>query len=343
MTTIKDIALLSNVSASTVSRVLNNDKSISVQEETRLRIFEAAKELGYRTIHERRITKRTKKTNLSIGIVVCQSLEEELDDPYFLSIRQGIEEELKNQGINKSAMFRLYDMETNQMVRDLDGILVIGIINDQALKMISDHSDNVVYVNHSPDEDLYDSVIIDFEKGTERALKHLLNAGHREIGFIGGVEREHLNHAKVVIENQRLATFERIMEKEGLLNQDSIFIGEYKMSSGYELMKKALNQPVYPKAFFISSDPMAIGALRAIQEADLSVPEDVAVIGFDDIEMAKFCSTPLTTVKVHTKEMGKTGVKLLIDRINGRKMPLKVTVSTELVIRQSCGVSKDVI
>ncbi|MGM0922292.1 MAG: LacI family DNA-binding transcriptional regulator [Bacillota bacterium] len=341
MATIKDIALLSNVSASTVSRVLNNDKLISVQEETRMRIFEAAKELGYKTIYERRITKQTEKKILSIGIVLCQSLEEELNDPYFLSIRQGIEEELKNQGINNSAMFRLYDMETNQMVRDLDGILVVGIINDQALKIISNHSDNVVYVNHSPDEDLYDSVIIDFEKGTERALRHFLNAGHREIGFIGGVEREHLNHAKVVVENQRLITFERIMEKEGILNQDSIFIGEYKMASGYELMKKALNNPIYPKAFFISSDPMAIGALRAVQEAGLSVPDDVAIIGFDDIEMAKFCSTPLTTVKVHTKEMGKTGVKLLIDRINGRKMPLKVTVSTELIIRQSCGVSQD--
>ena len=339
MATIKDIALLSSVSASTVSRVLNNDKLISVQEETRQRIFEAAKELGYKTIHERRITNRTEKKILSIGIVLCQSLEEELEDPYFLSIRQGIEEELKNQGIHNSAMFRLYDMETNQMVRDLDGILVVGIINDQALKIISNHSDNVVYVNHSPDEDLYDSVIIDFEKGTERALRHFLNAGHREIGFIGGVEREHLNHAKVVVENQRLITFERIMEKEGILNQDSIFIGEYKMSSGYELMKKALNNSSYPKAFFISSDPMAIGALRAVQEAALSVPDDVAIIGFDDIEMAKFCSTPLTTVKVHTKEMGKTGVKLLIDRINGRKMPLKVTVSTELIIRQSCGVS----
>lgn len=80
---------------------------------------------------------------------------------------------------------------------------------------------------------------------------------------------------------------------------------------------------------------MAIGALKAVQEAKLSVPDDVAIVGFDDIDMAEFASTPLTTVKVYTKEMGKAAVKLLFDRIRGRKLPLKITVPTELVIRES--------
>jgi LacI family transcriptional regulator len=81
---------------------------------------------------------------------------------------------------------------------------------------------------------------------------------------------------------------------------------------------------------------MAIGALRALQEAKLKVPDDVAIIGFDDIEAAKFASTPLTTIKVHTREMGRIGVKLLLDRLNGRELPLTVKVPTELVVRESC-------
>lgn len=80
---------------------------------------------------------------------------------------------------------------------------------------------------------------------------------------------------------------------------------------------------------------MAVGALRALQEANLRSPEDVAIVSFDDIEMAQFASTPLTTVRVHTEEMGRTGVKLLLDRISGRKLPLQVTVPTELVVRES--------
>lgn len=120
---------------------------------------------------------------------------------------------------------------------------------------------------------------------------------------------------------------------------EDIYIGEYTMSHGYELMKKAIKKKNVPKAFFVASDPMAIGALRALQEAGLSVPSDVALVAFDDIEAARFSSPPLSTVKVYTKEMGQTGVKLLMDRINGRNLPIKVTIPTSLVIRQSCGSS----
>lgn len=82
---------------------------------------------------------------------------------------------------------------------------------------------------------------------------------------------------------------------------------------------------------------MAIGALRALQEVNLNVPSDVAIISFDDIEAAKFASTPLTTIRVHTMEMGRTGVRLLLDRLKGRELPITITLPTELVIRESCG------
>ncbi|XJZ26716.1 LacI family DNA-binding transcriptional regulator [Bacillota bacterium Lsc_1132] len=339
MATIKDIAALTNVSPATVSRVLNNDQTISVLEETRQRILQTAKDLGYKTILERRVEKQLElnKKTPSVGILLCQTVEEELSDPYFLSIRQGVEEELLNQGITSISMFRLNEKSSNPLINHLDGLIIIGRISEKAVKTVSNHIENVVYINHSPDDTLYDSVVIDFVKSSELAVGHLLSRGYKKVGYIGGEERLHLDGGKITIEDKRLTTFEELMKREGLYNPNSIYIGEFTMLQGYELMKEALKQGDLPEAFFIASDPMAIGALKALQEANLSVPNDVAIVSFDDIEMAKFASTPLTTIKVYTKEMGQTGVKLLMDRFNGRKIPLKVMVPTELVVRESSG------
>lgn len=122
-----------------------------------------------------------------------------------------------------------------------------------------------------------------------------------------------------------------------------MLIGEYSMREGYRLMKKAIDQGHLPEAFFIASDSMAIGALKALQEAGLQVPRDTAIVSFNGIEEAEFASTPLTTVKVYTEEMGRTGVKLLLDRLNGRTLPHHVTLPTTLIVRQSCGcIAKEV-
>ncbi|WP_121612413.1 LacI family DNA-binding transcriptional regulator [Mesobacillus foraminis] len=337
MVTIKDIADRTHVSASTVSRVLNNDETISVLDETRERILQAARELGYKTILERRILqkkKASKKEMVSVGIVLCQNVEEELSDPYFLSIRQGVEAELSSHGI-KTTMFRLRETDADQHVEGLDGLIVIGRLKESALKGARD-LENVVYINHSPDDDLYDSVGIDFEKATEKVLKHFLDAGYKTIGYIGGREKLHLKNESITYEDKRHTTFERVMKEKGMYKEEWVYIDEFTMAHGYELMKKAILSGDLPEAFFVASDPMAIGALRALQEASLQVPEDVAVISFDDIEMARYASTPLSTIRVHTNEMGRIGVKLLLERLNGRKLPLKVTVPTELVIRESC-------
>lgn len=334
MATIKDIADKSHVSASTVSRVLNNDDTISVQAETRERILQVAKELGYETIVERRL-KQKQQASKSVGIIVTQSLDEEISDPYFLSIRQGIEMELASHGV-KTVTFRLHETENYQMIEGLDGLIVVGRVKETALKAIS-KVENVVYINHSPNEDLYDAVVIDFERASEKVLKHFLAVGYKRIGYIGGREKEHIKNQKFNSEDKRLTTFERFMKEQNLFDPAAVFVGEYSMAQGYKLMKEAIRAGKLPEAFFIASDPMAIGALRALQEANLKVPEDVAIISFDDIEAAKFASTPLTTIRVHTKEMGKTGVKLLLDRLNhGRELPLTVTLPTELVIRESC-------
>lgn len=336
MATIKDIANRSNVSASTVSRVLNGDQTLSVTEATRQRVLDIAEELNYTTVRKRKKKQNPMNPNHpKVGILLCQTLEEELNDPYFLPIRQGIENECADQDIVTTEVFHLNNVTPDKHLDTLDGLVIVGRLSEEMLNSLMPNQNNVVYVNHSADETKYDSVVIDFDKSTAEALHHLLKQGHKQIGYIGGQEHAYTKEGKATIEDRRHTTYENIMKKEGIYHSEYIYIGEYSMSHGYALMKKALQENKHPSAFFIASDPMAVGALRALQEANLRSPEDVAIVSFDDIEIAQFASTPLTTVRVHTEEMGRTGVKLLLDRISGRKLPLQVTVPTELVVRES--------
>lgn len=338
MVTIKDIAVRAKVSPATVSRVLNNDETLSVTDETRQNILQVAKELKYIPVKKRGILKKNADIKkMKVGIVLCQSSEEELSDPYFLPIRQGIEKECKNNGLFDIELFRLQNLYPNQFRNDIDGLIVIGKVNPEFIKNFSIGTQHIIYIDYCPNEDEYDSITIDFKKATDKILDHLLKIGYKRIGYIGGGALEHYTNNTLTMKDDRQIIFENRMKKEKLYESQDIHIGDFTMAQGYELMKFALKQGNLPNAFFIASDPMAIGALHALQESNLRVPQDVAIVSFNDIEMAKYASTPLTTVKVHTEEMGRISVRLLMDRLGGRKIPLKVVVPTELVIRESCG------
>ncbi|WP_141434068.1 LacI family DNA-binding transcriptional regulator [Bacillus sp. 03113] len=336
MATIKEIAQLANVSSATVSRVLNGDKTLSVALETRQRILEASKSLGYQPVRKRKEPIKAPDA-AKIGIILSRSQEEELEDPYFLSIRQGIENECKDQGIYSTKVIRLTGFYTEKMLTDLDGLIVVGGISLKMLSTVFDHLDHVVFVNYQSKDDQYDSVLIDYEKATNVALDHLLSLGYQRIGFIGGKERERSFESRPVIEDKRQITFEKRLKKEGLFNPNYMFIDEFTMAHGYQIMKQVIEQKNLPEAFFVASDSMAIGAIRALHEANLSIPNDVSIVSFNGIEMSQFSSPPLTTIKVETEQMGRVSVKLLLDRIKGREIPLKVLVPTKLIVRESCG------
>lgn len=334
MATIKEIAQLANVSSGTVSRVLNHDKTLSVAEETRKRILDIAEELNY-SINRKRQGKKDEKTPF-IGIVSWQSPEEEADDPYFASIRKGVETECSARGIFTNKLIRLNHDSTNLRDNELDGVIVVGRVSIDDIKKLRSQLDNVVFVNHSPDEEMYDSVVIDFEKATKKALYHLIQQGHQRIGYIGGQEKVYQEGKGLVIEDQRLTTYEKVLKEEGLFDSAMMYVSdEYTLQQGYELMKEAIKKGGLPDAFFVGSDTMAIGAIRALKEAEIRVPEDVSIVSFNDIEMASFMNPPLTTVKVYTEKMGETAVKLLLDRLEGRTLPLKVICPTKLVMRES--------
>ncbi|MED5049062.1 LacI family DNA-binding transcriptional regulator [Bacillus siamensis] len=336
MVRLKDIALQASVSSATVSRILNRDDSLAVTEETREKVLRIADELGYQPAAKKRKNRSRSDSAPLIGVVSCLSPEEERQDPYFSAIRKGIEEECFQQKIFITSSIHLGSFQ-EQLFHDLDGVIVIGSLQDEALTNICAAFRHAVFVNGTPDPYRYDSVSVDFYAAAQKAIEHLLSLGYQRLGYIGGREREHtvINgvNSNQTIEDKRLTAFLQMAGAE----PEHVLVGEYSMHEGFRLMKEAIKSESLPDAFFIASDSMAVGALKSLQEAGLQVPRDTAIVSFNGIDEAEYASTPLSTVKVYTEEMGRTGVKLLLDRLNGRTVPLAVTLPTSLIVRQSCG------
>ncbi|WP_152397390.1 LacI family DNA-binding transcriptional regulator [Paenibacillus guangzhouensis] len=337
MTTIKEIARIAEVSSSTVSRVLRKDVSFSIQEETRRKIIEVARTLNYRTKQNRKLVGAEQSMDSRIGLVIWCSEQFEFSDPFYMTIRQGIERECAKRGISIHRIFRWIEDESPALdFTGLNGVIVIGKVDSDMLPQPSYSEVPIVYIDHQG-SDSYDSVQFNIASAAKQALAHLLQLGYRRIGYIGGTSYVRKQDGIHYIEDERQTAYTLMMRERGWFHEDSVFVGSWGAEEGYRLMKQAIQQGNLPEAFFIASDPMAIGALRALDESGIKVPEQVGIVSIDDIDLAQYVTPPLTTVKVYTEEMGVTAVKLLIDRLLGRVLPFEVTVPTALIIRHSCG------
>lgn len=327
MATIKDIAEKAGVSIATVSRVLNYDSSLSVTDETRKKILEVAEELSYK--------KRTvrKPASSKIAIIHWYTEKEELEDLYYLSIRYGIEQRCQQLDIQFEHYF-YNDLEAVKS-ENPQGIIAIGKFSEGQVASMAEITENIVFTDFSPDEDRYDSIIIDFEKATKKIIDYLIEKGHHSIGYIGG--RETFKDGTAEIEDTRETAFRSYMTEHNLLDEDNIYIGTFSVNSGYNLMKKAIGEKRenLPTAIFAGNDLIAIGCLRALHEENIPVPDRVNVIGINDISVSKYIYPALTTLKVHTELMGETAIDMMMERMAGRKIAKKIFIATELVKRQS--------
>ncbi|RXZ79866.1 LacI family DNA-binding transcriptional regulator [Paenibacillaceae bacterium] len=335
MATIRDIAKLASVSSVTVSRVLNRDNTLSVSDDTRQRILSIAEGLNYQTPRNRKaslnkaVVEGSELSHIKIGIVMFLTEDQEELDYYFHAIRQGIEKECMASGIRTADIFRMSMYETPDMnFGEVDGVIFTDRpydFNLQRAKQIK----NVVFIDSAPDVESFDSVVIDFERVTKLALDHLFELGHTKIGYIGG--------NRTYGKDQRQSYYERHMKDRDLFNPEHMFVGGWWTLEGNRLMNEAIQKGNLPTAFFIANDELAIGAMHAIKEAGLRVPEDVAIVGFNDIDIAEYMNPPLSTIRIQPEMMGKMAVKLLIDQMKGRDIPVQVTVASKLIVRSSCG------
>ncbi len=333
MASLKDIALALGVNISTVSRALNDSKEIS--ETTKQVIREKARELHY--MPNLAAQTLTGKSTRSIGLIIP-----EVKSDYYAQITNFVEAEIRRRGytlIIGITDFN-FDLEVDCLntlsSRRVDGILFMGGRN-KALKNPLQRISNyykipVVLMNMNPfteDTDL-DITNVDNFSGIREAIFHLAQTGRSRIAYIGDT----------LASIGRLASFKTsVTEATGNPpDENYIIVGNTRFEQGgYQLMKEMMTRRPLPDAVFAAYDDMAIGVLKVLYEAGISVPEDIAVTGYDNIRYAEYLWQPLTTIHSPLEEFCSKSVEFLMDRIEGtvKDTPRRVTFPTRLIIRET--------
>lgn len=330
MSTLKEIASKVNVSITTVSRVLNHDTSLSVGEDIRSKIEKTAIKMNYKTPRNRLRLKSSNK--LSIAIINWYNFSEVTDDPYYMQIRRGIEQLSIKSNINTSVIYKTNGEFILETIEDVQGIICIGKFSRKDISRFEKISKNLVFVDSSPNEKVFDSVVIDSHTAVTDILSHLVLKGYKKIGYFGGIE---YISKSVKLGGKRELIFRDYLYKKALLDTSLIHVGKFTSESGYKLMKEALKGKKRAEVYFCASDLIAIGAIRAVHEIGLSIPKDIGVIGFNDIQSSKYTYPPLSTLHVYSEFMGEQALGLLIERIEGRQIAIKKTIPTKLVVRKT--------
>jgi len=332
---LEDIAKLAGVSRSTVSRVVNDSPHVSAA--TRKRVEKIIQNNGYHPNAAAR-SLASQRTNM-IGLVIPRSTSAFFTDPYFPQLTQGVSFACNNHHLTLSLfLVGNQDQEdeneiTPRLLRRgmLDGILLQSGNSDDNLfrRLISSHLP-VLVLGRPFEEKSVNYIDVDNVSAAKQATTHLISLGYQRIGMITGAI-----HSTTSIDRQ--AGFVQAMSEAGReIDPSLIAEGDFSENSGYIAMKKLL--PFRPDAIFAQSDVMAIGAMRAVQEAGLEIPKDVAFVGFDDLPVASTLPIKLTTVHQPITHFGIKAVDLLIDMIEkGTKPAKRMILDTELVIRDTCG------
>lgn len=329
MVTIYDIAKHSGYSIATVSKALNNK---NVSEKARLKIMDAVDELHYTP----NSSARTLATNKSwmIGIVFDENLGFGLAHPFFSQVIEGFKKhvELYNYDLLFVSRHMGLQQETYKHLlhRGVDGIAVIQSFGDDELRK-SNLSIPTVYIDRPTNEP--GSVYSDNRTGSRLAVNHLVDNGHTKIAHIMG---DQTTYAGI----ERATGFRDAMKARGLEVREDYMVsgGYYSQAGGREAMIRLLALEDKPTAVFAAGDEMAIAAIRVIKESGLRVPEDISVIGFDDIKLAQHIDPPLTTVRQDKELIGQQAAIMLLDKINNKEEmtnDVKKMVPVSLVKRQS--------
>jgi len=332
--TLEDIARLSGVSRSTVSRVINADPN--VKDETREKVLKVIQNINFQpNLAARGLA--AGRTNV-IGLVIPTGVATIFTDPYFPQLIQGVSAACNTH--NYSVMLWLaepeYERRTiSQILHNglVDGVVIAKtLVNDPIVSSLYDSRMPFMLIGRHPTLDV-NYLDVDNCKAAREACLHLLHLGRKCLATITGPQDQ-------IVGYDRYQGYLNALQEANLpLRADLVAEGDFSESGGYLAMLRLI--PQKPDAVFAASDMMAYGALRALREAGVRVPEDVAVVGFDDIPASSQTEPPLTTVRQSARTMGTMAVETLIDIIaHPGSETRRVVLSTELVIRSSCGAIK---
>lgn len=328
-----DVARAAGVSNATASRVLNGSDH-PVAEEVRQRVLKVAEELGYRPDLIARGL-RTEQT-LTIGIIV-----ENILSPFIPPITRGIHDYLWQHGYSSIIINSDWDLETEvKAIEDLARRRIDGIIFVESYIRSSDEVSRLIRRPHMFVHRLFNSlnpnsVVPDDRYGARLAVRHLAELGHRRIAFINGPEGWDATINRMAGYQEELAAW-GIPFDPALVER-----GDWEVQSGYSAAQRLIRVDPPPTAIFAANDLMALGVIYAVQEAGLRVPEDIAVVGYDNRDFSGFVRPAITTVRMPCEEMGRTSAECLLRLIRKEVDAIEpILVRGELVVRQSCGARK---
>lgn len=328
MATLRDVAMAADVSTAAVSRILNNDDTLAVPFETRQKVIAAAKKLGY--------TKKPRagiKSSFTLGILQWFSSTQEIEDHYYLTIRQGIEDFCLKHCIQ---IVRAYKTDVNylEFLKNVDSLICIGKFSQNEVKEFQKIAANVIFLDMSTNDTSCSTLTLDFDQAVMDTMNYLTELGHTHIGFLGGLE--YLEDG-TIFPDKRKTAFIRYCKQHSLTYKPYFKEGEFSSRSGYLMMSEILTNEHLPTAVFAASDGLAMGAMRAIHERNLHVPEDISIIGFNDTNLANFIQPALTTIHAPAYDMGSYGANIAYHMQNEHlNTAMRITLPCKLVKRESC-------
>ena len=324
---IKDIARLAHVSHPTVSRALQN--SPLVNPKTAEKIRRIAEQAGYRPSAVARglVTRRTR----TIGLVVTT-----VADPFISEVFSGIEQEAHQRGYcvflaeSNADPQREKEMASAFAERRVDGIIVTSSrVGALYLPLLEEMMVPIVLLNDQHPGAFVHSVMIRNREGSRAAANHLIGLGHRRIAYIG-------DQSGYQSDEERCAGYREALEAAGIgFNAELVVSGDGKPEGGQRAMSQLLELANPPTAVFCYNDMTALGAMQAIRQRGLSIPEDISVVGFDDLFFASYTQPPLTTVRQPMRRMGQLAMESLFKMMSGIESEICIKVDAELIVRES--------
>ena len=326
---IKDIAREAGVSHSTVSRALAG--SSLVRPTTKERICRLAEAMGYsrNTVARSLVRQRTETLGLVVSTVA---------DPYVAEVVRGIEEAAFDHGFGvllcESGNNREREIAAVKMLREkrVDGIVVsASTVGDFYMPLLDELHIPIVLVNREQGTEYAYSIATDDLDGGRLAVEHILSFGHRRVGIITGPEHSQSSANRLQASRQTIEACDIPFDPRLIVQ------GDGRIEGGYAGAEVLMSLDPAPTAVFCYNDLTAIGAIRAIKKRGLGVPQDVSVVGFDDIPFAEFIDPPLTTVRQHRYTMGRLATEMILQLLSGHSPEANIYLKGALVVRESCG------
>lgn len=332
--TIKDVARLAGVSPSTVSRVLANHPKISPA--TARRVREAMEQLGY--VPNAAAKSLVSQTTHTLGIILPRAAEELFVNPFFPEVLRGISVQAQQAGYDLLLASGSTEREEREAVtrlvlgRRVDGVLLLcSRTGDPLIPFLREQRFPFVLIGRAEDEEGVVSVDNDNVRAAYDATRHLLEKGHRRIAFISGPQT-------FVVSQDRLAGYRAALEEAGLsVRPEWVIEAPFLQEGGYLALDRLLHMPERPTALVVTDDIIAIGLLRGLHQYGWRVPDDLALVSFNNVALAELTTPPLTTVDIDIYRLGTTATSLLLRCIAGEALsPMRVIVPHRLIVRESC-------